>query len=233
MLCHQRCHPGRAKPSLSPTFYRPCVRRVLLALYVLILVGEVAWQQLIPLAPDLKESLGLDATRTGVLLAATPLAIVVVSLPAGLATDRLGAASLTVAATIVCGAACVAQGLLSESYVALIICRIGFGVGFAFIWTSGLTWLTDVSGIERRARTLSITIALAGISSFLGPGFAGLLAERTARACRSRSPGWPCSCLPSCWRDLRTARSGGLLSTRRCGVRSDAQRARQSPLPVS
>jgi len=155
------------------------VRRSLLALYALILVGEVAWQQLIPLAPDLKESLGLDATRTGILLAATPLAIVVVSLPAGLATDRLGAAWLTVAATVVCGAACVAQGVLSDSYVALIACRVLFGVGFAFIWTSGLTWLTDASGIERRARTLSITIALAGISSFLGPGFAGLLAERT------------------------------------------------------
>ena len=69
--------------------------------------------------------------------------------------------------------------MLSESYAALIVCRIGFGLGFAFIWTSGIAWLTDVSGIEHRGRTLSITIALAGISSFLGPGFAGLLAERT------------------------------------------------------
>jgi MFS family permease len=168
-----------AEPIRAPTLYRPCVRRPLLALYALILVGEVAWQQLIPLAPDLKQSLGLDATRTGILLAATPLAIVVVSLPAGLATDRLGAARLTVAATTLCGVACVAQGVLSDSYVALIVCRIVFGIGFAFIWTSGLMWLTDVSGIERRARTLSITVALAGISSFLGPGFAGLLAERT------------------------------------------------------
>ena len=155
------------------------MRRTLLALYALILVGEIAWQSLVPLAPGLKESLGLDATRTGILLAATPLAIVAVSLPAGLATDRLGAAWLTVAATIVCGAACVAQGMLSDSYAALIACRITFGLGFAFIWTSGIAWLTDAAGIERRARTLSITLALAGISSFVGPGFAGLLAERT------------------------------------------------------
>ncbi len=155
------------------------MRRTLLALYALILVGEIAWQQLIPLAPDLKEGLGLDATRTGILLAATPLAIVAVSLPAGLATDRLGAPWLTVASTSLCGAACVAQGVLSDSYFALIICRIVFGVGFAFTWTAGLSWLTDTAGIQRRARTLSIVIALAGISSFLGPGFAGLLAERT------------------------------------------------------
>jgi MFS family permease len=155
------------------------VRRTLLALYALILVGEIAWQQLIPLAPDLKEGLGLDATRTGILLAATPLAIVAVSLPAGLATDRLGAPWLTVASTSLCGAACVAQGVLSDSYLALIICRIVFGLGFAFTWTAGLSWLTDTAGIEHRARTLSIVIALAGISSFLGPGFAGLLAERS------------------------------------------------------
>ena len=155
------------------------MRRTLLALYALILVGEIAWQQLIPLAPDLKEGLGLDATRTGILLAATPLAIVAVSLPAGLATDRFGAPWLTVASTSLCGAACVAQGVLSDSYLALIICRIVFGVGFAFTWTAGLSWLTDTAGIQHRARTLSIVIALAGISSFLGPGFAGLLAERT------------------------------------------------------
>jgi MFS family permease len=113
------------------------------------------------------------------LLAATPLAIVAVSLPAGLATDRLGAAWLTVAAAMLCGAACVAQGVLAESFAALIACRIVFGLGFAFIWTSGISWLTEAAGVERRARTLSITIALAGISSFVGPGFAGLLAERT------------------------------------------------------
>jgi MFS family permease len=207
------------------------VRRVLLALYVLILVGEVAWQQLIPLAPDLKESLGLDATRTGVLLAATPLAIVVVSLPAGLATDRLGAAWLTVAATIVCGAACVAQGVLSESYVALIICRIGFGVGFAFIWTSGLTWLTDVSGIGRRARTLSITIALAGISSLLGPGFAGLLAERTG-------PGLPFTLAGVALLVLAVVLAGPAHSAERGTVehtplRSSIGRAARSPVAVA
>jgi nitrate/nitrite transporter NarK len=66
------------------------VRRTLLSFYALILVGEVAWQSLVPLAPDLKESLGLDAARTGILLAAMPLAIVAISLPAGLATDRHG-----------------------------------------------------------------------------------------------------------------------------------------------
>jgi MFS family permease len=155
------------------------VRRTLLALYALILVGEVAWQQLIPLAPDLKQGLGLDATRTGILLAATPLAIVAVSLPAGLATDRFGAPWLTVASTSLCGAACVAQGVLSDSYLGLIICRIVFGLGFAFTWTAGLSWLTDTAGVQHRARTLSTVIALAGISSFLGPGFAGLLAERS------------------------------------------------------
>jgi MFS family permease len=78
-----------------------------------------------------------------------------------------------------CGAACVAQGVASDSYAALIACRIVFGLGFAFIWTSGIAWLTDSAGLEHRARRLSITIALAGISSFVGPGFAGLLAERT------------------------------------------------------
>ena len=155
------------------------MRRTLLALYALILFGEIAWQSLVPLAPDLKESLGLDATRTGILLAATPLAIVAVSLPAGLATDRLGAAWLTIAATILCSAACIAQGALSDSFPALIACRIVFGLGFAFIWTAGIAWLTDAAGVEHRARTLSITLALAGISSFVGPGFAGLLAERT------------------------------------------------------
>jgi hypothetical protein len=55
----------RTESIRAPSLYRPCVRRTLLALYALILVGEVAWQQLVPLAPDLKEALGLDATRTG------------------------------------------------------------------------------------------------------------------------------------------------------------------------
>jgi MFS family permease len=207
------------------------VRRTLLALYALILVGEVAWQQLVPLAPDLKQALGLDATRTGILLAATPLAIVAVSLPAGLATDRLGAAWLTVAATIVCGLACVAQGVLSDSYVALIVCRIVFGLGFAVIWTAGLTWLTDAAGIEQRARTLSITIALAGISSFLGPGFAGLLSERTG-------PGLPFTLAGIALLALAVllvapARSASQVAVEHSPLRDSIARAVRSPLAVA
>ena len=207
------------------------MRRTLLALYALILVGEVAWQQLVPLAPDLKEALGLDATRTGILLAATPLAIVAVSLPAGLATDRLSAAWLTVAATIVCGVACVAQGVLSDSYVALIVCRIVFGLGFAFIWTSGITWLTEAAGIEHRARTLSIMIALAGISSFLGPGFAGLLAERTG-------PGLPFTLAGLALLALALGLAGSARSVARVAVehtplRDSIGRAVRSPLAVA
>jgi MFS family permease len=216
---------------MTPTLYRPSVRRVLLALYALILVGEVAWQQLIPLAPHLKQSLALDATRTGILLAATPLAIVLVSLPAGLATDRLGAAWLTVAATAVCGVACLAQGALSDTYVALVVCRFAFGVGFAFIWTSGITWLTDAAGIARRARTLSITLALAGISSFLGPGFAGLLAERAG-------PGLPFTLAGVALLALAAVLTGSARSMERkrvehTALRSSSERAVRSPLAVA
>ncbi len=135
------------------------------------------------------------------------------------------------AATIVCGVACVAQGVLSDSDVALIVCRIVFGLGFAFIWTSGITWLTEAAGIEHRARMLAITMALAGISSFLGPGFAGLLAERAG-------PGLPFTLAGLALLALAVGLAGSARSVSRVAVehtplRDSIGRALRSPLAVA
>ncbi len=69
-------------------------------------------------------------------------------------------------------------------------------------------------------------IALAGISSFLGPGSRDCSPRGPARASRSRSPGSPCSCLPCAHRACARRSSEGLSSTRRCAIRSAGRRTR-------
>ena len=80
-------------------------------------------------------------------------------------------------------------------------------------------------------RTLSITIALAGISSFLGPGFAGLLAERTG-------PGLPFTLAGVALLVLAVVLAGPAHSAERGTVehtplRSSIGRAARSPVAVA
>jgi len=116
-----------------------------LLIYGLILVSAAAQFALIPVMPVYAHRLGLSGFQQGMVLGATGLAALAVSLPAGTLSDRFGARRLTLAAGLLMAAAMLAQAL-AGSFPALLAARLAFGAGYAMVWTAGLCWLADAAG---------------------------------------------------------------------------------------
>jgi MFS family permease len=144
------------------------VRRAAAVLvYLAIFVGEVLWNGLVPLVPELSQHYRLSTLESGVLLAATSAAILVVSLPAAAVCERFGPRRLTALAVAVSGVASVWQGL-AGSFAGLVGARVLFGVGFGVVWITGIRWLSEIAG-EREPQALSLTVTTAGLSAIVGP----------------------------------------------------------------
>ena len=150
-------------------------RPVVLLLYVAILVGEFSWSAVAPLLPTYKERFGLSGPATGLILSVASLAILVVSFPAGALARRFGARRLTLASTVGMTVGNLMIGF-STTYLALLLGRVVFGAALGMLWVAGTSRLHDASG--ESAEALSMTSAIIGLGSLIGPAFAGIVGER-------------------------------------------------------
>jgi MFS family permease len=142
-------------------------------IYGLILGSAAAQFALVPVMPVYDRLLGLSGFQQGLVLGATGLASLVVSVPAGRLADRLGARRITLAAGLLMGAATLAQAL-AGSFPALLAARLAFGAGYGMVWTAGLCWLAaGVAG----PRALGGSVASAGVGGVAGPALSGALSQ--------------------------------------------------------
>ena len=95
----------------------------------LILVSAAAQFALVPVMPVYAHRLGLSGFEQGMVLGATGLATLVVSVPAGTLADRFGARRITLAAGLLMAAATAAQALAGD-FTVLFAARLAFGAGY-------------------------------------------------------------------------------------------------------
>jgi MFS family permease len=113
----------------------------------------------------------------GVLLAVFPVAVLVVSLPAGQLADRVGPLKVTTLSAGVMAIGAIGQALAPD-FGTLLIARALQGLGFGAIWPAGLAYLQEVLPAHQRARILSSSMIVAGLATMIGPTFGGALATR-------------------------------------------------------
>jgi predicted MFS family arabinose efflux permease len=155
------------------------MRRLSLALYLLVALAEVVHWAIVPLLPAYADKFSLSSVETSALVASTGLATLVISPPAGLLADRLGARRLTLLA----GAALAAGALghaIAPSYATLMVARLVFGLAFGIVWTTGLAWLSQVRPVDESKSALGASVTSAGIGVVVAPGFAGVVAENVS-----------------------------------------------------
>jgi DHA1 family inner membrane transport protein len=140
----------------------------------LILVSAAAQFALVPVMPVYARRLGLSGFEQGMVLGATGLATLVVSVPAGALSDRFGARRITLAAGLLMAAATAAQAL-AGSFPVLLAARLAFGAGYGMVWTAGLCWLAGAMAGGPPA--LGGSVASAGIGGVAGPAVSGALAQ--------------------------------------------------------
>src|SRR5580704_13240634 len=142
-----------------------------LLMYGLILASAAAQFALVPVMPFYAHRLGLSGFQQGLVLGATGLASLAVSVPAGTLSDRFGARRITLAAGLLMAAATFGQAL-AGSFPALLAARLAFGAGYGVVWTAGLCWLA-VGAAGPRA--LGGSVASAGVGGVAGPAVSGAL----------------------------------------------------------
>lgn len=152
------------------------MRRPVPELFALLFLVEVVHWAIVPLAPRFADEFGLSTVQTGAILAATSIVSVLVAIPAGVLTDRLGPRPITIVAAVLATTGTAGQAVAVDFW-SLFGARAVFGAGFAIIWTAGLVWLGAVVSGPVRARALGSTITTAGVGGLVGPALTGLLAE--------------------------------------------------------
>jgi MFS family permease len=135
-----------------------------LLMYGLILASAAAQFALVPVMPVYARQFGLSGLQQGLLLGATGLATLAVSVPAGTLSDRFGARRITLAAGLLMAAATLGQAL-AGSFPALLAARLAFGAGYGVLWTAGLCWLAAAAG---GPRALGGSVASAGVGAVSG-----------------------------------------------------------------
>jgi len=142
-------------------------------IYALILASAAAQFALVPVMPVYAHRFGLSGFQQGMVLGATGLACLIVSVPAGTLSDRFGARRITLTAGLVMAAATIAQAL-AGGFPALLAARLAFGVGYGIVWTAGLCWL---AGAADGPAALGGSVASAGVGGVAGPAASGALTE--------------------------------------------------------
>src|SRR3984885_1619601 len=139
-----------------------------LLMYGLILASAAAQFALVPVMPVYAHRFGLSGFQQGLVLGATGLATLAVSVPAGTLSDRFGARRITLAAGLLMAVATLGQAP-AGSFPALLAARLAFGAGYGVVWTAGLCWLVEVAGPS----TLGGSVARAGVGGVAGPAASG------------------------------------------------------------
>jgi MFS family permease len=142
--------------------------------YGLFLIAGIAQAAIVPLLPRMSIHFGLSASQTALLLALPGLATLAVSVPSGIAAERIGARRVTLVAGALLCVSCVAQAL--PSLAAVLAGRIVFGVAFGVVWTSGMAWLADLDE-TRGGSGLGPAVTCSSVGIMLGPAIGGVLAQ--------------------------------------------------------
>jgi predicted MFS family arabinose efflux permease len=143
-------------------------------LYSLFFVAGVAQAAIVPLLPRLSGHFDLSASQTALLLALPGLATLAVSVPSGLAADRIGARRVTLGAGALLCLSCLAQA--APSLPALLLGRIVFGVAFGVVWTTGMAWLAELDQSTGRSG-LGPAVTCSSVGIMVGPAVGGVLAQ--------------------------------------------------------
>jgi len=151
----------------------PRLRRLRYLVYALALFSSLLQSAIAPLLPSYTHRFQLGGVQTAGLLAATGVAALVISLPAGALSDRFGARVLTLWSGWLIVLATLGQAF-APSYALLLASRLVFGLGYGIVWTAALTWLARASGDES---SLTGTITASGFGSIAGPAFSGFIAQ--------------------------------------------------------
>jgi MFS family permease len=151
------------------------VRRLLFLVGGIVFVDTMFFAALTPLLPGYAEDYGLSKAGAGLLSAAYPIGALVGGVPGGLAAARVGARPTAIFGLLLVAASTFVFAT-GDSIAVLDLSRFSQGIGSAFAWTAGLTWLVSETPATRRGQTIGAAMAAAIAGALFGPVLGGVAA---------------------------------------------------------
>jgi MFS family permease len=148
-------------------------RRITLAVGVSMFVDAALYLAVIPLLPDYAERFHLSSLQAGVVIAAYPISVPVVSIGCIALVPRLGAKRITLVSA---GLMAVSTIIFAWAPTAMVLVVARFVQGFASgsIWTASMAWVTDNAPAGRRGRESGIVMGMLSAGSVAGPAVGAL-----------------------------------------------------------
>jgi MFS family permease len=160
-------------------------RRITLAVGVLMFVDAALYLAVIPLLPRYVERFGLTTFEAGVVVAAYPVSVPLVSLGCIVFVPRIGAKRITVGSAMLMSVATVIFAWAPNAAV-LVAARFVQGFASGSIWTGSMAWVTDNAPPGRRGRESGIVMGMLSAGSIAGPAVGAVAARSTYWASSSR-----------------------------------------------
>ena len=129
----------------------------------------------IPLLPHYVERFGLSTLGAGVVVAAYPVTVPLVSLGCIVLVPRVGAKRITLVSAALMSVATVIFAWAPNATV-LVSARLVQGLASGSIWTGSMAWVTDNAPPGRRGRESGIVMGMLSAGSVAGPAVGALAA---------------------------------------------------------
>lgn len=136
----------------------------------------VAYSIAVPVLPDLSRQIGASATVIGLLFSSFGLSLLVVSIPMGAVSDRVGR-KLPLVLGLVALAASTVLFAFAEDLSWLFAARLVQGAADAVTWVVGFALIADLYGPAERGRVMGLVMAGANFGLMIGPSLGGWLYE--------------------------------------------------------
>lgn len=153
------------------------MRGTVVFLYAFHLLVAADGNAIVPLIPTYTTRFGLSVFEAGLVVAAPAVAMLALSVPVGVLSDRVGARTVTIAASALLALSALGQAA-ARSYAVLLTSWALFGITSAIIYTAAPAWLAAAAPPHRRVTVLGGVATFAGLGLLVGPAFAGLMTER-------------------------------------------------------
>jgi len=136
----------------------------------------VAYSVAAPVLPDLSRKLGASPTVIGLLFASFGLTLLVVSMPMGAVSDRIGRKGPMVGGLLALAAASILFAF-ANSLPWLFAARLVQGAADAVTWVVGLALVADLYDHDERGRVMGLVMAGTNFAFMFGPSIGGWLYE--------------------------------------------------------
>lgn len=143
-------------------------------LYGLFALAAVAQSMIVPLLPRLGRAYRLSPSEAALLVALPSLGTLAVSIPAGMLADRFGPRRATIAASALLFCSTAVEAL--PSFPCLLLGRLGVGLSFGIVWTTGVAWLSQTQS-EAGSPRLGALVTSSAVGLVAGPVVGGVFAQ--------------------------------------------------------